>query len=95
MPVGISLAPELLPTVMGNLLKGLAGVFCLISEVLVYGKTVAEHWARSHNLLERVKQAGMTVKKEKCELGCYEVKFLGHVFSSRGVKPDSAKGGAI
>lgn len=33
----------------------------------------------------------MTLRRENCEFGCTEVKFLGHVVSEPGVRPDSDK----
>ena len=46
-------------------------------------------------MLERIERSGMTLKKEKCEFGKSEIKFLGHVISSTGIKPDPEKIKAI
>ena len=35
------------------------------------------------------------MRKEKCLSGCTKIKFLGHVISGRGIKPDSDKIKAI
>ena len=95
MPFGISSAPEYFQKTMEKILQGLKGVVCLMDDVLVYGETVSEHWLRLRKVLERIKRAGMTLKKEKCEFGCSEIKFLGHIVSSVGVRPDPDKIQAI
>ena len=46
-------------------------------------------------MLERAEKSGMTLKKEKCEFGCTEVKFLGHLVSGTGIKADPGKIEAI
>jgi hypothetical protein len=95
MPFGISSAPEFYQRSMEKILHGLEGVVCMIDDVLVYGANADEHWLRLRKVLERIAASGMTLKKEKCEFGLPEVKFLGHVVSSEGVKLDPDKVKAI
>ena len=95
MPFGISSAPEFFQREMEKILKGLEGIICLMDDILVYGKTVAEHWNRLHRVLRRIEKSGMTLREEKCEFGCEEVKFLGHIVSGSGIKPDPGKIKAI
>lgn len=95
MPFGISSAPEYFQRVMEKILHGLEGIICLMDDILVYGKNAVEHWNRLHKVLERIEKSGMTLRKEKCEFGCHEVKFLGHLVSGTGIKPDPNKVEAI
>ena len=37
----------------------------------------------------------MTLRKTKCAFGCTEVRFLGHLVSSSGIKPEPGKIKAI
>ena len=39
-------------------------------------------------VLSRVKDAGLKLKPEKCDMLKEEVTFLGHVLSSKGVRPN-------
>jgi hypothetical protein len=91
MPFGISSAPEYFQRTMERILKGLEGVICLMDDILVYGKNADEHWFRLSKVLKRVEKSGMTLRKEKCEFGCSEIKFLGHLVSGVGIKPDPDK----
>ena len=95
MPFGISSAPEFFQREMEKILQGLEGVVCMMDDVLVFGSTPAEHWGRLKAVLDRVSRSGMTLKKEKCEFGCSEVKFMGHLVSAAGIKPDPDKVKAI
>jgi hypothetical protein len=95
MPFGISSAPEFFQRAMEKVLSGLSGVICLMDDILVYGKDADQHWSRLRRVLSRIRKAGMTLKKEKCEFGRGTVKFLGHVVSSAGVAADPEKIRAI
>ena len=95
MPFGLSSAPEFFQRAMEKILMDLKGVICLMDEVLVFGKDADEHWQRLYEVLKRIENSGMTLKKEKCEFGRSEIKFLGHVISGVGVKPDPEKVRAI
>jgi hypothetical protein len=95
MPFGITSAPEFFQRSMEKILHGLPGVICLMDDVLVYGVNEKEHWARLRTVLQCISRSGMTLRKEKCEFGCREVKFLGHIISGVGVKPDPDKIKAI
>ena len=95
MPFGISSAPEYFQRTMEKILHGLEGVICLMDDILVYGKTAEEHWKRLKRVLKRIEKSGVTLRKEKCEFGSSEIKFLGHIVSGKGVKPDPEKVKAI
>ena len=54
LPFGITSAPELFQKRMSETLNGLPGTLCLMDDILVYGKTQAEHDQRLRKVLERV-----------------------------------------
>ena len=93
LPFGLSSAPEIFQRSMEKILFGLEGVICMMDDVLVFGTDAEEHWCRLRKVLQRILNSGMTLKKEKCEFGVTEVKFLGHIVCLEGVKldPDKAK----
>jgi hypothetical protein len=95
MPFGVSSAPEFYQRAMEKILKGLKGVICLMDDILVYGKNPSDHWYRLKKVLKRIEKAGMTLRKEKCQFGCSEIKFLGHIISGTGIKADPDKIKAI
>ncbi len=44
--------------------------------------------ANMRDVFQRLRQAGLKVRPDKCHLFCREVVFLGHVVSRTGIKPD-------
>lgn len=54
-----------------------------------------EHQARLELVLQRIKEAGITLNKEKCEIGKIKLKFLGKLIDQDGVKADPDKVSAI
>ena len=95
LPFGISSAPEHFQKRMSNILAGLEGVLCLIDDVLIYGKDTEEHDERLLAVLERIKAAGVTLNRNKCEFRKTQLKFLGHIIDQDGVRPDPEKTSAI
>ena len=91
LPFGISSAPELFQRRMGQILEGLPGVLCLMDDVIITGKDQTEHNER----LQRLEAAGVTLNPQKCEFGKRTMRFLGHVVSGEGIRPDPEKTSAI
>jgi len=50
---------------------------------------------RLQEVLKRIRGAGMTLRKDKCQFGVPSVEFLGHVISAKGVRLDPDKVKAI
>ncbi|XP_062399854.1 uncharacterized protein K02A2.6-like [Sardina pilchardus] len=96
LPFGISSAPEHFQNRMtSEVTAGLDGVVCHVDDILIWGATMEQHDARVHAVLERAEKAGVTLNMSKCEFGRQEVKFLGHIISADGVKPDPEKTKAV
>ncbi|XP_061159755.1 uncharacterized protein K02A2.6-like [Syngnathus typhle] len=91
LPFGIASAPEHFQRRMSMILNGLPGVVCHMDDILIWGKDQPEHNARLHTVLKKLQAAGVTLNMDKCELSTQQVKFLGHVLSAEGVRPDPDK----
>jgi hypothetical protein len=63
-----------------------------IDDLLIVSQTFEEHLRHLGLVLQRLRDAGMTVNLEK---SAFEVHFLGHVLSPSGVSTDPAKVEAI
>ena len=90
MPFGLSNSCGTFQRTMELALQGLQWETCLvyIDDIIVYGKDFDEHMIRVEQVLERIKQAGLKLKPEKCNFLQEQVVFLGHVVSRDGVQPD-------
>ncbi|KAI4879857.1 hypothetical protein NFI96_004001 [Prochilodus magdalenae] len=92
---GISSAPEQYQKRMSRILEGLDGVLCQMDNVLVFGDTQAQHDTRLSVVLERLQEAGVTLRSEKCEFSKRHVKFLGQIIDAAGVRADPDKVRAV
>ena len=71
---------------MSETLSGLAGVVCMIDDVLVHCKMQEEHDERLEKVLQRLQK--VTLNSEKCRFAQKSVKFLGHCIDGTGIRPD-------
>ena len=62
-----------------------------MDDLLVYSKTAKEHLDHLKFVLDTLKMNGIFLNAKKCEFNKSEVRFLGHLVSRKGVRPDPAK----
>ena len=91
LPFGISSAPEHFQRRMQTILEGIDGVLCQMDDILVFGTSQVEHDKRLHEVMTRLKRAKMTLNNKKCQFSVHEVKFLGQIINSSGIRPDIEK----
>lgn len=91
----LSSAPEVYQRVMSIVCEGLSGVLSYFDDVVVYGSTPEEHWKNLRAVTAKLQDCGLRLNADKCALGMCELKFLGHVISAEGIKPDPDKVKAI
>ena len=75
---------------MKQTLKGLQWVTCLvyIDDIICFGRNFREHIDSVTAVLQRITDAGLKLRPDKCQLLKTEVVFLGHVVSGDGVRPN-------
>ena len=101
MPFGISIAPEEFECKLHETLDDLPGVVVLRDNVLVmgYGETheeaVIDHDTNLTRLLQRARETNLKLNNSKINLRKSEVKFMGHVITDEGLKPDPDKVKAV
>lgn len=95
LPFGISSAPEIFQQRMSKILAGLEGVVCQMDDILVHGRTRAEHDSRLYAVLRRLVGAGLTLNPSKCEFAASDLSFLGVRLTAAGIQPGDSKTSAI
>lgn len=97
MPFGLCNAPATFQRLMQVILGDLVPKQCLIylDDIIVHGKSVQEHNTNLRKVLQRLLQANLRLKNEKCRFLKEEVSFLGHIISAKGIRTDEAKTLAI
>ena len=76
---------------MNEILQNLKGVVCLVDDILIYGNTQEEHDTHLKAALQRIKEAGLTLSKDKCKFNQTHIKYLGQLIDMTGVHPDPDK----
>ena len=92
---GISSAPEAYQSIIQQSLHGCPGVRNISDDIIVYGKNQAEHDQNLEAVLQRIKDKGLTLNKQKFLFGVSEITFFGFKISAAGVSPDDQKIDAI
>ena len=78
---------------MERVLTGLHWSTCLvyIDDIILFSRTVQEHFQNLTEVFQRLKQAGLKLKPRKCHLFQNKVKYLGYVVSNKGLEADTEK----
>lgn len=87
LPFGMVNAPALFTRMMRSLLHGLPNVVHYIDDILIYSPTWDEHVDDVRRVLERIREAHLTARPTKCDVGCSKVEFLGHIVGQGEVIP--------
>ncbi len=66
-----------------------------IDDIGVYSETWEEHLTHLEGAFSRIKEAGLTLKPDKCSIGKNSCKFLGHNIGSGTIRPLEAKVTAV
>jgi hypothetical protein len=92
---GLSSASEMYQFVIQQVLQGISGVRNISDDIIVFGKSQAEHDQSLHQTLQRLHAHGLTLNKEKCLFSVPELLFFGFKISAAGLAPDHKKVEAI
>ena len=93
LPFGVVNGPATFQRLMSKVLDGLIGQNCYVylDDIVCFSPDIEQHISDLQEIFCRLRQAGLTVNAEKCQFACQEMKYLGHVVSSDGLKMDPEK----
>ena len=79
MPFGLMNALSSFQCMMDRIFRSLPYVSTYI-DVLIHSQSIRYHKAHLQEVFTRLKEAGLTLRGCKCNIGLTEVKYLGHIF---------------
>ena len=88
---GISSAPEKYQQIVQQVVQDIPGVRNISDDIIVHGSTQEEHDRRLIQVLDRIKERGLTLNKQKCKFNMTELEFMGHVLTPHGIQPADQK----
>jgi hypothetical protein len=91
--MGLANAPATFQAVMNQIFAPYLHKFVVVylDDILVYGRTPAEHLANLATVLQVLQDNEFYAKLSKCSFNKTEVKFLGHYIGRDGIKVDPRK----
>ena len=97
LPFGVVTAPAHFQRTMDLILAGLGWLICLVylDDVIIHAPTLDLHLDRLALVLERLQNAGLTIKLSKCHFAERRLRCLGHIVSEAGIAVDPEKIKAI
>jgi len=93
MPFGLTNAPADFQRFINETLAHFLDHFtsAYLNDILIHSDTMEEHTRHVHRVLERLTDADLHLKPEKCEFHKTEVKYLGLIIGADGIKMDPSK----
>ena len=93
MPQGMCNSAATFQRLMNLVLAGLNYEICLvyIDDIIIFSKDLNEHLDRLEVVLQKLEEAGLKIRPDKCKMLQREVHFLGHVISGDGIRTSPSK----
>ena len=95
LPFGLQCAPAAFSRLMRRVLDGMPNVKNYIDDIIIHHASWEEHLKGLKDVLDRLRQAGLTARPTKCLIGYSQVEFLGHRIGSGCLTPTIDKVQAI
>ena len=96
MPMGLKTSSATCQKLMDRILRGthkFAGT--LVDDIIVYSAEFNDHLKHVEQILERLRQAGLTANAQKCCVASNNIKILGHIVRDGNIYPDDDKVKAV
>lgn len=92
---GNNSASEIFQKEMQSLLANIPGSLNISDDVIIFGKTQAEHDEALEAVCQKFSDVNLALHKKICEFNKSSISFLGFVFSDKGISPNLMKVEAI
>ena len=91
LPCGLISAQDVFQKKVDQTFEDLPGVIAIADDIVVFGKTEAEHDKHLDDVMKRTQHVGLCLNPDKCVVKSDRIKFFGNYLSSNGLEPDPDK----
>ena len=95
LPFGISSAPEVFQKRANEIFGDIPDVFVIFDDLLIAAESDEEHEQTLRKVFERAREKGVRFNRNKIQLRVRECKYIGHLLTPDGVRPDADKVKAV
>ena len=92
---GTSSAAEIFQHTIQKALEGIDGILNISDDIIIFGKTTAEHDKALETTFQRLSERGLTLSPEKCVFDKEHLDFFRYTFGPADMTPDPKKVQAI
>ena len=89
LPFGLSSAPMTFNRIMRKLLERAKGLHHYLDDVLAHTESWTEHLATLRDFFIRVREANLSIRPSKCQVGYNKIEFLGQVVVEDALTPNT------
>ena len=86
-PFGLAQAPAYFQRLVNKVLVALPFTFGYLDDVLIYSPNVKTHLKHLRQVFQRMREADLRLKMEKCNFLKAHLQYLGHIISGKGIEP--------
>ena len=86
-PFGLAQAPAYYQLLMNKVLKGLKLTMTYLDDIIIFSQDELQHLEHLEIVFSRLREAGLKMKRSKCDFFKSEIHYLGHLISPKGISP--------
>ena len=87
-PFGLAQAPTYFQVLISKVLKGLHSfTMAYLDDIIIFSKDEEEHLEHLRIIFQHLKEAGLKLKRSKCDFIKRHIQYLGHLISQDGIQP--------
>ena len=86
-PFGLAQAPAYFQLLMNKVLHGLDFAMTYLDDIIIFSKNELQHLEHLETVFSHLREAGLKMKRSKCDFFKKEIHYLGHLISTEGINP--------
>ena len=90
-PFELAQAPVFFQELMTCILKDFNFAIAYLEDVIIFSKAAEEYLDHIKQVFKKLRSAHLSMKLSKCHIFTKEIWYLGHILSTKGIKPLSSK----